>query len=73
MTVDRTALWIVMALCAALGVVVALRFERRSAAPPPSALARVGRYASAALTGVGAGFGTAGLILVAASLLAQAR
>ena len=72
MNVDRTALWILMAVCAAVGVAVALRLEHR-VVQGDRLLPRLGRYGGAVLTGMGGGLAVALAVLLVSMVWAQLR
>ena len=72
MAVDRGALWIVMAICSAIGVVGMVLLRLRATAAE-SRLRRLGTVLSAVLDGVGIGLTAALVLLIAAAAVAWLR
>jgi hypothetical protein len=70
MTVNRTALWIVMALCSMAGVAAMVPARVRQA-PSEGRLRRIGIVCGAVLDGVGIGLTAALLVLVTAAAVVR--
>ena len=69
-TYDHTALWLLLAVCAAAGMVYEV-WLARGRVPGRRRFSRLGQYGDAVMTGVGLGLGVALLIAVLAAILVR--